>query len=69
MSEKRKLTSDSDIVYIFDEQCFGVVVSPGAYASLINYIKDGVEYHVEILNEEFTIVNKIGMGYIQEEDL
>lgn len=69
MKKKNEPTSDSDIVYIFDEHCFGVVMSPGAHASLVKFIKDGVEYQLILSNEDFTIMEEIGIGYIQEEDL
>lgn len=69
MKEKNEPEQDFSIVYIYDEDCYGTVVSHGAYASLVNYFKNGIEHQVSMLNEDFEVVEEIGIGYIQEEDL
>ena len=55
-------------VYIPDEGVYGTVISRGAWASIIEFYDAGVKYIVEIPNDEFTDVNEIGIGYINEED-
>lgn len=44
----------SPIIYIEDENVYGIVVSYGAYVSRVKYMKDGILYDVLIENEEFT---------------
>jgi hypothetical protein len=58
-------------VYIPDEQIYGTIISHGAWASLIEYYENGIGYKVEIPNDEFIVVDEIGIGYIEEteEDL
>jgi hypothetical protein len=37
---------------------------------VVHYFKDGIEYEVQMLNEDFEVVGEVGIGYIiQEEDL
>jgi len=69
MREKKEPERDSDIVYIYEENCLGKIISHGAYASLVRYFKDGIEYDIDMLNEEFEILQEFGIGYIKEEDL
>jgi len=50
-------------VYLPYDGIYGTVISHGAWASLIQYYQDGVEYTIEIPNDEFNIVDEIGIGY------
>jgi len=56
------------IVWIHEEQVYGVLVSEGAFASLVKYSKDGIEYKVYLENEEFTLMQEIGFKHIEEDD-
>ena len=55
-------------VYIPDEDVYGTIISHGAWASMINYYEGGVEYTIEVPNDEFIEVDEIGIGYIDEKD-
>jgi hypothetical protein len=55
------------IVYIEDEDIYGEIVSHGAYASKIHYLKDGFEYEIILLNDEFEIVEEINIEEIEED--
>jgi hypothetical protein len=50
-------------VYIPYENLYGVVINHGVWASLIQYYQDGLEYTIEIPNDEFHVVDEIGIGY------
>ncbi len=54
------------VVFIHSEQCNGVVEKLGAWASLVKYNKNGMEYSDLMENEEFTIVNEIVFKHIEE---
>ena len=54
-------------VYLPDEGVYGTIVRYGAWASMINYYDGGVSYTVEVLNDEFIVVDEIGVGYITED--
>lgn len=58
------------ITYVFipDEGVNGVLVKEGAYASTVEYSIDGIQYIIEIPNDEFIVVEEISIGYINEED-
>lgn len=67
MNRKKRESDFSQIVYIFDEHCLGQIVNYGAHASKIKYSKDGIEYIVDLLNEEFEIISEPGIHYIEED--
>ena len=56
-------------VYIPDDGIYGTVVTHGAWASIVQYYLDGVEYTIEIPNDEFHIVDEIGIGYETGENI
>lgn len=56
------------IVYIHAEQTHGSVESLGAFASLVKYQKDGIEYNELMENEDFTVVDEIVFTHVEEEN-
>lgn len=55
------------IVYVYPLGCYGTVERLGAYASEVSYIKDGEE-HIDLIdNEDFIIMNEIGLTHIEED--
>ena len=56
------------IVYLPDEKVYGEVVSFGTYASKVHYVKDGFEYELVMLNEDFDVVEQINIEEIEEEN-
>jgi hypothetical protein len=55
-------------VYIPDEGVNGFLISQGAYSSTVQYFIEGVGYIVDMPNDEFIVVDEIGVGYIDETD-
>ncbi len=55
-------------VYLPNEGVYGTVIRSGAWSSLIQYYEGGVEYNIEVPNDEFDIVDEIGVGYIGEDE-
>lgn len=55
------------IVYLPDEKVYGEVVSFGTYASKVHYVKNGFEYELVMLNEDFDIIEQINIEEIEEE--
>ena len=56
-----------EYVYIPDEGVYGIIVRYGAWTSLIEYFEGGIGYTIEIPNDEYIVVDEIGVGYISEE--
>ena len=54
------------IIYIHDEQVYGKIIKEGAFVSLVNFSKDGIEYEIFLENDEFDIVSDITLE-IEEE--
>ena len=55
-------------VYIPDEGVNGFLISQNAYSSTVQYFIDGVGYIVELSNDDFIVVDEIGIGQIDEMD-
>ena len=54
------------LVYIPDEQCFGIVIVSGAFVSRVKYYDAGVEFEVDMLNTDFIEWKEPNFGYINE---
>lgn len=55
-----------NIVYIHEEGVYGTVDKLGAFASVVKYNKDDIEYEVTLENDEFAIVDEIVFHHIEE---
>jgi hypothetical protein len=63
--------SDEEIVeyvYIPDEGVYGTIVRYGAWSSLIEYFEGGIGYTIEVPNDEYIVIDEIGVGYYSEEE-
>jgi hypothetical protein len=63
---KRRSFINYTIVYLVDEKVYGEVLSLGAYASRVHFIKDGFEHDVYVMNEDFIIVEQVNIEEIEE---
>jgi hypothetical protein len=72
MSKKEHEEESSEIertleyVYIPYENVYGTIVRYGAWSSLIEYFDGGIQYTIEVANEDFIEVDQIGIGYLEE---
>lgn len=55
------------IVYIPDEKVYGQLLSFGTYASTVHFIKNGIEYEIILLNEDFDVIEEVHIQEIEEE--
>lgn len=55
-------------VYLPDEDINGFLIKEGAYVSTVQYFDRGVAYIVEVHNDDFIVVDEIGIGHIEEKD-
>lgn len=56
-----------NIVYIHDYKIYGTIENMGAFASVVKYTKDGIDYEELIENDEFAIVDEIVFHHVEEE--
>jgi len=56
-------------VYLPDDGIYGTIMNQGVWASMIQYFEGGISYTIEVPNDEFIVVDEIGIGYISEDDL
>jgi len=64
ISEERTL----EYVYLPDDGIYGTVIRYGSWSSLIEYYEGGIQYTVEVPNEDFIEVDEIGIGYLEEDE-
>jgi hypothetical protein len=57
-----------NIVYVHEEGVYGTVDQLGAFASVVKYKKDDIEYEVLLENDEFAIVDEIVFHHIEEDN-
>lgn len=57
-----------NIVFIHDEGVYGTVEKLGAWASLVKYTKEGIEYNELLENSDFAIVDEIVFHHIEEDN-
>lgn len=57
-----------NVVYIFEEKAYGTVDKLGAFASMVKYQKDGIEYEELFENEDFAIVDEIVFHHVEEDN-
>ena len=55
------------IVFIHDLGLYGSTEKLGAFASIVKYTKDGVEYEELIDNSDFSIMDELVFTHIEEE--
>lgn len=63
----KKQNFNYTIIYLPDEKVYGEVLSLGTYASKVHYTKDGFEYELVMLNEDFEILEQINIEEIEED--
>jgi len=57
-----------NVVYIHDEKAWGTVDQLGAFASMVKYQKDGIDYEILLENDEFAIVDEIVFHHVEEDN-
>lgn len=57
-----------NIVFIHDEGVYGTVDKLGAFASVVKYTKEGVDYEDLLENDEFAIVDEIVFHHVEEDN-
>lgn len=55
------------IVFIHDLGIYGSTEKLGAFASIIKYTQDGVEYEEMIDNSEFSIMDELVFTHVEED--
>jgi hypothetical protein len=56
-----------NVVFIHSLNVYGTIEKMGAYASVVKYTKDGIDYQELIENDEFAIVDEIVFEHAEEE--
>lgn len=57
-----------NVVYIHDEKIYGTVEKLGAFASIVKYTKEGIEYEELLENGDFAIVDEIVFHHVEEDN-
>lgn len=60
------MSNREELVFVIDEGVMGVLTQGlGAYASMVWFFKDGLEFEIMLENDEFTL---LGEGPIDDND-
>lgn len=57
-----------NVVYIYEEKIYGTVDQLGAFASVVKYNKEGIDYEELLENDEFAIVDEIVFHHVEEDN-
>ena len=57
-----------NVVYLHSLGVYGTIEKMGAYASVVKYTKDNIDYQELIENDEFAIVDEIVFEHAEEEN-
>ena len=66
MTKNNDAEETIEYVYIPDEGLYGTVIRYGAWSSMIEYYDGGIKYTVEVPNDEYIVIDEIGVGYLEE---
>jgi hypothetical protein len=53
-------------VYLPDEGIYGTIIREGVYSCMVEYHDGGLKYIAEVSNDDYIIIDEIGVGYIDE---
>lgn len=57
---------EPEIVWLFEERMYGVLVTLGAFYSTVRYTREGIDYEVQIANDEFEFWESYAIDYEQD---
>ena len=55
------------VVFLHEERTYGEIGQLGAFASLVHYQKDGIDYEVMMENSDFTIIDNFVIHHVEED--
>lgn len=47
------MSPEDEIVWLTEERCFARLLQMNAYYSTVKYTRDGIDYEVQVANDEF----------------
>lgn len=50
------------MIYLYDYGILGELIKYNAYASTVSYQMEGIRYETTMLNEDFEIIQELGLG-------
>jgi hypothetical protein len=50
------------MIYLYDYGILGELIKYNTYASTVAYQMDGIRYEIIMLNEDFEIIQELGLG-------
>ncbi len=57
-----------NIVYLHDLKLYGSIEKLGAYASVVKYSIDNVDYEELVENDDFAIIDEIVFHHVEEQE-
>ena len=60
------MVREPEVVWLFEERTFGFLIYRGAYYSLIKYAWKGIDYEVEVANDDYEFWQEHAIEYEQD---
>ena len=69
-NEENQEVSEDTIKYVYlpDEGVYVTIISENLWYSIIEYYDLGIKYNIEVDNNDFIVLDEIGIGYLDEKD-
>lgn len=56
-----------EIVWLHEQRTFGVLVSMGAYYSVVKYTREGIDYEIDVANDDWEFYERHIHDYEQDD--
>lgn len=60
------MSREPEIVWLSEERTYGILVQLGAYYSMVCYTRGGIDYHVQVPNDEIEYLEDYAIDYEEE---
>jgi hypothetical protein len=60
------MTRDPEIVWLYEQRTFAVLVTMGAYFSRVKYTREGIDYEIDVDNDEWEFYERHIHDYEQD---
>lgn len=55
-----------EIVWLLEERTYAVLVSLGAYYSVVKFTRGGIDYELQVANDEYEYLEEYAIDYEEE---
>lgn len=60
------MSKEIEIVWLLEERTYAVLVNLGAYYSTVRFTRGGIDYDIQVANDEFEYLEDYAIDYEEE---